>query len=235
MEDEALALERNSSHPWVRRKAQLAAISIKLICTPSSLIEIGCGPGINLEQIRKNYPNIKLYGVDLSKNACKICKSKGIEISNSDFMKFNPSKKYDAVLMMDFLEHVENDLLALKRANSLLDKNGYLICTVPSNPSLYSSHDKNLGHYRRYSLKELLSKAKSAGFEPVFISYWNCILYPAAWILRKFRNSNESDLDSSKKFSPIIYLALSLENLLISNKIPLPFGLSIFAIFRNKA
>jgi len=235
--DEALELERHSLHPWVRKRAELATIALKLAGGAKSCMEAGCGPCINLRKIKDSLPATDVFGVDISEHALAACKRRGIGMAKTDFMSFDPQRKYGAVLMLDFIEHMRDDSAVLGKAHGLLEGGGSLIMLAPAIPSLYSYHDKMLGHFRRYSKKELLQKASAAGFEPVFISYWNFLLFPAAAIFRVLgfgKSPSSSDLSASAKIGFVFDAALSIENWLISKKVPLPIGMSLFAVFKKK-
>ena len=65
------------------------------------------------------------------------------------------TQKFDSVLYIDVLEHIEKDLEELKIAAGLLKPGGYLIVLCPAFPYVYSAFDKQLGHYRRYTRKSL--------------------------------------------------------------------------------
>jgi SAM-dependent methyltransferase len=69
------------------------------------------------------------------------------------------SDKFNAILYIDVIEHIENDADELKRAQSLLADKGYLIVLVPAHQFLYNEFDKAIGHYRRYNKKMLKAAA----------------------------------------------------------------------------
>jgi SAM-dependent methyltransferase len=69
------------------------------------------------------------------------------------------SEKFNAIMYIDVIEHIENDREELARACTLLDENGYLIVLVPAHQFLYNEFDKAIGHYRRYNKKSLLMTA----------------------------------------------------------------------------
>ena len=68
------------------------------------------------------------------------------------------SEKFNAILYIDVIEHIENDAEELNRAKNLLADNGYLIVLVPAHQFLYNEFDKAIGHYRRYN-KGMLAAA----------------------------------------------------------------------------
>lgn len=65
-------------------------------------------------------------------------------------------EKYDTIIYIDVLEHIENDAANMEAAYQLLNKNGHLIILSPAFNFLYSNFDKSIGHYRRYSKKSLI-------------------------------------------------------------------------------
>jgi len=62
-----------------------------------------------------------------------------------------PDRKFDLVLMLDVLEHIADDAEFLQSvADSMLKSGGRIVFSVPAHPRLFSSHDTELGHFRRY-------------------------------------------------------------------------------------
>ena len=70
----------------------------------------------------------------------------------------------DAVAYINVLEHIEDDRLALQHAHHSLSPDGHLLIFVPALKFLYSELDKKVGHFRRYSKRELTDVVTSAGF-----------------------------------------------------------------------
>jgi SAM-dependent methyltransferase len=68
-------------------------------------------------------------------------------------------EKYDAILYIDVIEHIEKDGEELAYARELLADGGHLIVLVPAHQSLFSPFDKAIGHYRRYNKKMLRAAA----------------------------------------------------------------------------
>ncbi|MDR2130812.1 MAG: class I SAM-dependent methyltransferase [Odoribacteraceae bacterium] len=71
-----------------------------------------------------------------------------------------PENELDGVIMMDVLEHVENDRQFLNAVVDKLKNNGTIFITVPAHPFLFSTFDTRAGHFRRYSRKQLLALLK---------------------------------------------------------------------------
>lgn len=77
-----------------------------------------------------------------------------------------PAERFDLVLLLDVLEHVEDDAAFLR---TLVDDNvapgGHLLVSVPAWPALYSSHDARLRHHRRYTPQAARALLRGAGLE----------------------------------------------------------------------
>lgn len=76
------------------------------------------------------------------------CKSK------TGFLSDIPvTEKFNAILYIDVIEHIEDDYAELNKASQYLEKDGVILIIVPAHQFLYSPFDKAIGHYRRYSVK----------------------------------------------------------------------------------
>lgn len=63
--------------------------------------------------------------------------------------------KFDCIIYIDVLEHIEDEATEIKKAADHLEKGGHLIILSPAFQFLYSPFDKAIGHYRRYNRKTL--------------------------------------------------------------------------------
>lgn len=149
----------------------------KFLETPREILDIGCGVGtISLYLASKGN---RVYGVDISSNAIKSCRTsaKKLRLENKahfkvmNFPKKIPNEKFDFILLLEVIEHLKNDDLALGKIYLLLRKGGIAIISTPSkNAPLYKlgladEFDQRVGHLRRYTLEELVDKCKSVGFK----------------------------------------------------------------------
>jgi SAM-dependent methyltransferase len=85
---------------------------------------------------------------------------------------------YDAVTLLDVLEHVEDDRGSLAALREVLAPGGLFVCAVPALQWLWSEHDEALHHKRRYSRGELGARLREAGFEVLRLSYYTSLLLP---------------------------------------------------------
>jgi hypothetical protein len=68
-------------------------------------------------------------------------------------------ERFDAILYIDVLEHIEDDVAELERSAARLRPGGHIIVLSPAHQGLYSEFDKAIGHFRRYSKASLLAAA----------------------------------------------------------------------------
>jgi SAM-dependent methyltransferase len=138
---------------------------------------------------------------------------------------------YQTVVLVNVLEHIEDDTRVLRQIHEILESKGHLLLFVPAMRILYGVHDKLIGHFRRYSRKELRRKCEEAGFHVMKVFYFDLIGAPL-WFLqtRVLRRPIHRMNTSTIKFfdNYLVPLTLALER-----KIKFPFGKSLVAICRK--
>jgi len=131
---------------------------------------------------------------------------------------------YDTIVCLNVLEHVENDLGALRNMHSLLKPGGRLLLYVPANPRLYCEIDRGVGHYRRYLHDDLVGKMKEAGFRVRHSRHHNILGALGWWINGKVLGKKAigaTDVSGFDLLMPIVKLQDRLDS---------KFALSILAI-----
>ncbi len=98
----------------------------------------------------------------------------------------------NTAVYINVMEHVEHDLDELKAVHKALKPGGHVCIYVPALPWLYGTFDEQVGHYRRYTKKDLREKLEAAGFEVKMLHYsdWIGIL---PWLV-SFRILKKKDL-----------------------------------------
>lgn len=89
---------------------------------------------------------------------------------------------FDAVIMVNVLEHIRDDAQLMTSLTTLLKPGGHLLVFVPAMPALYGSLDRRFGHYRRYTKSSLSKLISLAHFHAVKLYYFD-ILGVAPWWL----------------------------------------------------
>lgn len=93
-----------------------------------------------------------------------------------------PKDEFDTVICLNVVEHLEDDVKALRNIRSSLTKDGRAIVLVPSGPGLYGSLDNVLGHFRRYTRDQLVEACARAGFRVEKVLKFNRIGSPGWWL-----------------------------------------------------
>ena len=91
-------------------------------------------------------------------------------------------RRFDTIVCLNVLEHIDDDLGSLEAMYSLLEPGGKLVLLVPAFPGLYGSLDRALGHYRRYTRKLLRARYAKVGFAMRRLEYFNLAGMPGWWI-----------------------------------------------------
>jgi len=203
------------------------------------ILDLGCASGHLITFLeKKGFKNIS--GIDISKEAIKKCREKGMKdtfIRDCADTKFK-NRAFDVLIASDVLEHIETDSIALSEWNRILKKNGILIVFVPAFNFLWSKHDEVNYHYRRYSRKKLLDDLKKSNFTIVRASYWNFSLFIPISFLRilQFFTSKISGGKEDQLFqlphiiNKVLLYLLKLENTLLEKSLTYPYGLSVLAV-----
>jgi glycosyltransferase involved in cell wall biosynthesis len=92
-----------------------------------------------------------------------------------------PDQQFDTIICLNVVEHLQDDVQALRNMRSRLIKNGRAIILVPNGPGLYGSLDQVLGHFRRYTREQLLEVCERAGFQVEKVLKFNRVGAPGWW------------------------------------------------------
>jgi SAM-dependent methyltransferase len=150
-----------------------------------------------------------------------------------------PDDSFDLAVSLDVIEHLQDDLGALRELRRTVAPGGALLIMVPAYQWLWSGHDEINHHHRRYTRRSLQRVAERAGWRQLRTTYFNSLLLPVAIALRVLERvdtkTTESSLDLWVPPEPVNWLLerpLALEAALISHGGRIPAGLSLLAVFR---
>jgi glycosyltransferase involved in cell wall biosynthesis len=136
-------------------------------------------------------------------------------------------QSFDTVVCLNVVEHVVNDVAALRNIRNALSDDGRAIILVPRGPSLYGTLDEVLGHCRRYTTEQLVSVASQAGFRVEQILNFNRAGVPAWWLNGRILRRKTFGLGQIRLLNVLTPLFR-----LVDSWLPLP-PLSIIAILRK--
>lgn len=201
------------------------------------IMEIGCSSGFLIKELVHFFPSSVVIGADVVKEPLKKLANllPGVPLIRFDLLKCPlPNGSVDVLIMLNVLEHIQDDIDALKKAFDLLSPGGRLIIEVPAGPSLYDDYDTHLQHFRRYSSRELEKKLQFAGFVITKKSHLGAILFPAfatvKYINKLFPKKNTLSVvrnsASSTGSSTLVNWAMKFESKYLGN-FKLPMGIRV--------
>ena len=204
--------------------------------TNKSCLEIGYGAGDMLILFARM--GLDVHGYDFSSdayadafsrvNCCAPSLRKKITLLTKEHDIY--SQSYDYVIALEVIEHIEDDVVALKKYKNYLRPNGKLILSVPAHKSKWGINDLWAGHVRRYEKAELVKKITNAGFKVTYI--WN-YGFPISLILdpllhksrlKEVATGEKKNIEARTKESGIKRKKTPFHRLISSNaKLLLPF------------
>jgi SAM-dependent methyltransferase len=142
-------------------------------------LDIGCGSGVVAAQIEAA-TSWTVDCADINAAALALIQGGRGRVMLYDIGDRRPELvgRYDFLLLLDVIEHIENPAPFLAAAVSHVKPRGWVFVNVPALPSLYSAYDKATGHYRRYDRTSLGSELERAGLAVAELRYWGASLLP---------------------------------------------------------
>ena len=132
-----------------------------------SVAEVGAGSGSvsrllldgGAARLRAFEPSDNLYPL-----LARALRDEPRAVAVKDFFHASNGETFDSIVYVNVLEHIEDDRAELARAFDALNRGGHLLLFVPALGWLYSAHDREIGHFRRYSKAGLANLVAGAGF-----------------------------------------------------------------------
>lgn len=228
--------EQEAVHWWFVARRDLIRTTIKRVLNlpaKAEILEAGCGTGGNLELLQK-LGTLDAFEYDHLAREIASGKSK-LEVAFGALPNDIPfgQKPYDMIAIFDVLEHIEDDVAALRELGTRLKAEGKVFVTVPALPWLWSPHDERHHHFRRYTGKRFRQTAQAAGLRVEKLFYFNSFLLPFVIGLRLvktlIRSQSADDNLPAAWLNKLLYKIFTSERHLIG-RVRMPIGLSIAAI-----
>jgi SAM-dependent methyltransferase len=227
-------MKNNNQHPWKLSREECVLNVLKKRHL-HNVADVGVNDMFYTKKL-KQFVDGKIYGVDIFFPEEETIKDNIICVND---IKKLPKNELDCIVMMDVLEHIENDKLFFNDAISALKDNGTILITVPACQFLFSEHDVRVHHYRRYNRKQLIALFDGIKIEKCHFFYTSLFLARLISMLKgkKFtENKREWKYSERHIITIIVKMILDIDfwinKMLDKILIHLP-GLSLFAICRK--
>ena len=198
----------------------------------SSVLEVGPGTGNNVQYYRDRASEITL--LEINKHMFNLLKSKfegdqKITVQNSDI--YSQERKFDTILYMDVLEHIEDDKKEINRALEQLKPGGNIIFFVPAYQFLYSDFDKAIGHVKRYDKHFFLTFEEDKKISIIALKYFDSIGFFIAVLNKIFNKNTKETIGLGVKIWDKLIFFSKIMDLIFLNK----FGKSLFCVIKKNS
>lgn len=199
-------LARVRQHPWWHARARLALALLRAngITPSASVLDVGCGWGVNLQILET--ARYQATGLDISRRILELIDQPGRRLIEADLNQPVPASHelYAGALLLDVIEHLDDDRGTLRRIAPLVQLDGTLVVSVPALPELFSEFDRIQGPRRRYVPETLRAAFDDSGFAVQKIFWWGGWMVP---VLRRMRQkSTAKDQAAPKTYADYLRL-----------------------------
>lgn len=230
-----------STHFIDNASRQQAVMQLKKYCVMPNpvILDIGCSSGFLIENIKSEMPDAFIVGTDVVMGPLSKLAASHPEIPLLHFDLTTcplPDNSVDAVVLLNVLEHIEDDALAIQQLFRILKPGGVAVIEVPAGPELYDIYDELLMHFRRYKITGLRDLFLKAGFNVLRQSHMGFFLYPGFFLVKQLQRSKWKNVSEKEKSSlvaqninqtgenPFFRMLMKLE-LNIGEVLSYPFGI----------
>lgn len=228
--------EYDSTHWWYRARRDILndyiAREAKLP-KDARILEIGCGTGHNLPMLAR-HGQVEAIEIDAAANAIA-AKRLGKPVGTAPLPELPGIERgaYDLIAVLDVVEHIKDDVAALRAMGECLKPGGHILITVPAHAWMWSAHDLVNHHHRRYSKATLGAAISAAGLKHNGLRYFNSLLFPLAAVHRIVgKMTGREDADDAPPAAPLNALferIFGLERHLVG-RVPMTTGVSIITL-----
>lgn len=152
---------------------------------PCRALDIGCGPGALISELAAR--GYDAHGVDRSAKARELGRylqdqSPGMQLHAELDEAWKGS--FDLVMSFEVIEHLQDDVGAMREWREYLKPGGRMILSTPAHPSRWNAADEWAGHVRRYTRQQLIEAVEKSGFE---VEKVECYGFPLSNVMEVLR------------------------------------------------
>ena len=227
--------ELEDGHWWFRGRRAVIWALLQRAGLPqrARLLDAGCGTGRNLVELGFLGPSA---GVDTSPEAVAFCRERGlggVQKAELDALPFADAS-FDLIVATDVIEHIDDDVAVLRELRRVAAPGAQLLITTPAYGWLWSAHDDEHQHKRRYTRGQLVKRIRAAGWRIEIATYFNTLLLGPIALARVLpRSKEQNDYDRTPRLlNGALSVPMRLEAGLVRRGVRLPAGVSIGVVCR---
>jgi SAM-dependent methyltransferase len=222
------AVERR--HWWYAERRTLVRRMADELPPGVLALDVGAAGGGNSEVLRDL--GLHAVAVEYGEAGAEIARVRGLPVIRGDAQAL-PIADFaaSAVVAFDVLEHLADDVAAVREMSRVLRPGGLLLVAVPADPRLWSQHDEAVGHLRRYTRQSLRAVLEHGELDIEGIRSWNVLLRPVVRLRRS--RATGSDLgDPPVGANAVLRAIVATERVLPVGRLP---GVSLIATARRRS
>jgi 2-polyprenyl-3-methyl-5-hydroxy-6-metoxy-1,4-benzoquinol methylase len=176
------------------------------------VLEVGAGLGAIARKIAVRHPSCSVVAIEPAANVFDSLRQRcsgldnlsTLQVTSGNLDGSTAEPRFDTVLYVNVLEHIEHDAAEITTAINLLEPGGRLCVFVPAMPALYGSLDYKSGHYRRYTVEQLTRLLDDAGLTDIDVRYFDLLGVAPYWLMYRAFNVSRLDRVSSNGYDRIV-------------------------------
>jgi SAM-dependent methyltransferase len=197
------------------------------------VLEIGCGSGnftVLMAAAGHRVTGIDLHAPYVDTARSRLAGYPEVSVICADATSRAFEARYDTVVMLDVLEHIEDDVGFLTKLRGALRPGGRIILKVPAHRWLMCGMDRAIGHFRRYDRATLRATLAQAGLDLVSQHHFNLPAVAGWFVNGKLLGQTTPPAEQLATFERLVPVFRVLERVL-----PVPAGASLIAVGRVAA
>lgn len=178
-------LELETMRLATRYNAFLSGMIIKAAAVDGPVLDFGAGMGTFADELKARA--IDVHCLEPDETLAQKLTASGHHVIRD--IEHVDESTYGLIYSLNVLEHIEEDEATLQALHDCLKPDGTLLLYVPAFQILYSAMDANVGHYRRYGMRQVRTLLERSGFDRIHIRYADSLGFFAALIYKWFSRS----------------------------------------------
>ncbi|MDQ7798472.1 MAG: class I SAM-dependent methyltransferase [Candidatus Edwardsbacteria bacterium] len=158
--------------------AEMRLNDIERFAAKGRFLEVGFGAGYTLKEAHRR--GWETYGIETEERCIREIQGSGFNAIKGDFLDQNETEKYDVIAMYSVIEHILDPEVFLRKASSLLRKNGLLVLRLPDTEAQGPTVSL-IAHVFHFNAHTILLFLRQCGFEAICIDgfgLWKPRKYP---------------------------------------------------------